>query len=80
MVPLKRGIISYTCPAGNDHVIRENVIVEVVGGRAVITNLNSFSLPIIRYELGDYIELCNQTCSCGRHSQIVTDIMGRVGP
>jgi phenylacetate-CoA ligase len=73
------GIISYTCPEGKDHVIRENIIIEVVNGRAVITNLHSFSMPIIRFELGDYIELSDENCKCGRHSQVVADILGRVG-
>tara|TARA_Y100001935_G_C17310006_1_gene515163 strand:- start:1181 stop:2458 length:1278 start_codon:yes stop_codon:yes gene_type:complete len=73
------GIISYTCPEGTNHTIRENVIVECVDGRAVITNLNSFSMPIIRFDLGDYIELETVKCNCGRHSQAVKDILGRVG-
>lgn len=73
------GIISYTCPEGTNHTIRENVIVECVDGRAVITNLNSFSMPIIRFELGDYIEMETVECECGRHSQAVRDVLGRVG-
>lgn len=73
------GIIAFTCPEGKNHTIRENVIVECLDGRAVITNLESFSLPIVRFELGDYIELVNQDCPCGRHPQIVKDVLGRVG-
>ena len=73
------GIIAFTCPEGENHTIRENVIVECIDGRAVITNLDSFSLPIVRLDLGDYIELVNQDCPCGRHSQIVADVLGRVG-
>lgn len=73
------GIISYTCPFGRDHTIRENIILETVNGRAVITNLESYSMPIIRYDLGDYIEVEHVTCECGRHSQVVKDILGRVG-
>lgn len=73
------GIIAYTCPMGNNHTIRENVIVESVDGRAVITNLNSFSMPIIRFDLGDYIKMEAVKCECGRHSQTVQDILGRVG-
>ena len=73
------GIISFTCPEGKDHTIRENVIVESVEGKAVVTNLESFSMPIIRLELGDYIELGNEECACGRHTQIIQDVIGRVG-
>ena len=73
------GIISYTCPEGIDHTVRENVIVECIDGRAVITNLESYSMPIIRFDLGDYIEIESIQCKCGRHSQVITDILGRVG-
>lgn len=73
------GIISYTCPFGKNHTIRENIILETVNGRAVVTNLESFSMPIIRYDLGDYIEVEHVTCECGRHSQVVKDVLGRVG-
>jgi len=73
------GIISFTCPYGNDHVIRENVILENVDNRAVVTNLHSYSLPIIRYDLGDYIETSHRECQCGRTSHIVDEIIGRIG-
>jgi phenylacetate-CoA ligase len=73
------GIISFTCPSGINHTVRENVIVESVDGRAVVTNLESFSMPIIRLDLGDYIDLDRVSCDCGRHSQVVNDVMGRVG-
>ncbi|MDA7815697.1 hypothetical protein N9A27_03620 [Porticoccaceae bacterium] len=73
------GIISFTCPSGTNHTVRENVIVECVDGRAVVTNLESFSMPIIRLDLGDYIKMDWVSCGCGRHSQVVKDVMGRVG-
>ena len=73
------GIISYSCTEGINHTVRENVIVECVDGRAVITNLESYSMPIIRFDLGDYIEIDEVQCKCGRHSQVITEILGRVG-
>lgn len=73
------GIIAYSCKHGVQHTIRENVIVESVNNRAIITNLNSYSMPIIRYDLGDYIELTSTQCKCGRHSQTIDEILGRVG-
>ncbi len=74
------GIIAFSCPQGVMHVIRENVILEVEDNRAIVTNLHSFSMPIIRYELGDYIEVQdNYKCNCGRHGQVVLSISGRVG-
>ena len=73
------GIIAFDCPEGHSHVVRENVIVERLEGRILVTNLHSYSLPIIRYDLGDYIQLEKFKCDCGRHSQIISDIEGRVG-
>lgn len=73
------GIIAFECTEGNMHVQRENVILEEIGGRAIVTNLNSHSLPIIRFDLGDYITLVEKNCTCGRHGQIVSEVLGRVG-
>ncbi|WP_345841991.1 hypothetical protein [Shewanella algae] len=73
------GIIAFSCPKGKMHVVRENVILEEVNGKAVVTNLESYSMPIIRYELGDYVEVIRSKCECGQHSQIVNDVLGRIG-
>jgi len=74
------GIIAFECPFGHMHVNEENVILEVVDGQAVATNLNAYSLPIIRYKVGDAIALDETTkCECGRQSTIVKEIQGRVG-
>jgi phenylacetate-CoA ligase len=74
------GIIAYECPQGNMHVNDENVIVEVIDGEAVVTNLNAYSLPIIRYKLGDAITMDDITqCTCGRKSAIISEVHGRVG-
>jgi phenylacetate-CoA ligase len=74
------GIHAYECPQGNMHINEENVIIEEVDGSAVITNLNAFSLPIYRYSIGDAISIDNNTpCECGRHSAIITEVLGRVG-
>jgi phenylacetate-CoA ligase len=73
------GIIAFECEAGNMHVQKENVILEEIDNRAIVTNLHSYSLPIIRFDLGDYIALSNVNCKCGRHDQVVSEIKGRVG-
>lgn len=73
-------LIAFECPAGNMHVAMENVIVEVENGEILVTNLNSFSMPIIRYKLGDSITLDrNKRCTCGMEHEIITDIVGRIG-
>jgi len=58
------------------HVAEENVIVEVVEGdeqvadgeegRVLLTNLHSFAMPFIRYDVGDLGRVFPERCSCGR--------------
>lgn len=74
------GIIAFECPEGNMHVNMETVAVEEFEKRIIVTNLVSNSFPIIRYELGDYIKLDEQSvCACGRESYIIKEVLGRVG-
>lgn len=73
------GIIAFECPNGNMHVNEETCYVEIKDGKIIVTNLISRSFPIIRYELGDYISMNSENCSCGRSHYIIDDILGRVG-
>lgn len=74
------GIIAYECPYGNMHISMENVIVEVIKGEIIVTNLFSDSFPIIRYRLGDAVKIDNdKKCECGMQHQILTEVEGRVG-
>jgi phenylacetate-CoA ligase len=63
------------------HIAMENVVVEVIDGEIVVTNLYSQSFPIIRYKLGDSVKLADSDfkCKCGRAHPVITDILGRVG-
>ena len=75
--------IAYQClESPHHHVQDESYIVEIlvdgrpakVGevGEVVITDLNNFSMPLIRYRIGDMaIAVEQKICECGRpHSQI----------
>ncbi len=74
------GIIAFECPQGNMHITMENVIVEVVDDKIIVTNLHSFSFPIIRYELGDYVVMGDgYQCSCGRKHTVIREVTGRIG-
>src|SRR5690606_15211564 len=43
------GLIAFECPEGGKmHINMQNVILEEVDGQSVVTNLLSFSFPIIR--------------------------------
>lgn len=82
------GVIALQCPEhGNYHVQSENVLVELIDkqgrncrsgeiGRVVITTLNNFATPLIRYEIGDWAEK-GGLCKCGRVGQTLKRIVGR---
>lgn len=74
------GIIGFECPHGNIHVNMQGVIVEEENNEIIVTNLVSKSFPIIRYKLGDYIELITEVkCKCGLHTPVIKNIIGRIG-
>jgi len=76
------GIIAFECTEGNMHLVEEGVYVEVDQNKEIlITNLVSKSFPIIRYKLGDAVEMEEETyqCPCGRSHRIIKEITGRVG-
>lgn len=83
------GYMALQCPEHEHyHVQSENVLVEILNddnkpcapgeiGRVVVTSLNNFASPIIRYDIGDYAE-AGEPCSCGRGLPVIKRIMGRV--
>jgi phenylacetate-CoA ligase len=77
-------IIAFDCPAGRYHVASDHVIVEAIDvedgvGEAVVTDLDNFLTPLIRYRLGDRIRLSTDSCPCGRTSPVIASIEGRTG-
>src|SRR5690606_13371609 len=70
------------------HINRDHVIVEILDdegvsagarreGRVVVTDLNNFGMPLIRYDVGDIASLTEDKCSCGRDSARLEKILGR---
>lgn len=90
------GFIAGGCEAGRLHVAEENVIVEVLDergrptkpgevGEIVVTCLESFATPFIRYRVGDLALVPEDAsdapegrCPCGRASRQLIEIRGRV--
>jgi phenylacetate-CoA ligase len=83
--------IAYECEAhSGHHVVGEGYIVEVLKdgkpaapgeiGEVVITDLNNYCLPFIRYRIGDLAEAIdpNEACACGRGLPRIGRIEGRV--
>lgn len=68
------------------HVNAEALLVEIVpdplypapAGKVVITDLLNYSMPLIRYEIGDVSAWAeDQECACGRKLPLLGEIQGR---
>ena len=83
------GNIALQCPQHADHyhVQAENLLVEIVDendapcapgkiGRVLVSTLHNFTMPLLRYEIGDYAE-AGATCACGRGLPVIRRIAGR---
>jgi phenylacetate-CoA ligase len=75
------GSIAFQCPEGTLHVTAESVLVEAAqaaeAGSVLITGLRNPLIPLIRYELGDWVVRDTETCRCGRGLPSVR-VFGRV--
>lgn len=71
------------------HISAENVIVEFVENRGdpvpagelgdiVVTVLNRFSMPLIRYRIGDVGRALSGSCPCGRALPLMDHVEGRI--
>jgi phenylacetate-CoA ligase len=85
---LEFSAIGFECKMQNLHVAADNVIVETLDpegnqvppgeqGRIIVTALNNFSMPYLRYEIGDIGVLSDKKCSCGRQFPVLQSIRGR---
>lgn len=85
------GGIAYQCGHGhNYHVVAECNIVEIIKdgkiaqhgeiGEVVITELNNYAMPLIRYKIGDLAEAVDEKtiCKCGRGLPMLGRIQGRL--
>jgi phenylacetate-CoA ligase len=81
------GVLAMQCPEGNMHLTSENALVEfLVDGqpahpgqmaRVVVTDLNDYHLPLLRYSLGDVGCYAEGTCACGRGLPLMEISIGR---
>lgn len=78
------------CPQGNHHILTPHVYLELLDkdgnevkpgelGYVVVTRLDAYSFPLVRYYLGDMAikQDENTTCACGRHFPMLQKIVGR---
>lgn len=81
------GFVAHQCPKGSMHISAEHILVEVMEGESavptgesgeiVITHLDSFAMPFIRYRTGDVGRLLPGRCACGRGLPRMDVVEGR---
>ena len=83
------GAIAGECAYGNKHIFAMNNIVEVLDdrhqtaiddseGRLIVTNLHNYSMPLIRYDIGDTGVLSSLECACGSALPVLKRLTGRI--
>ncbi len=83
------GAISGECSQGRMHVFVMNNVMEILDaddhpvadgedGRIIVTNLHNYTLPLIRYEIGDTGALGTNMCRCGSNLPLLQRLTGRV--
>ncbi|OQY04239.1 MAG: hypothetical protein B6I25_07225 [Planctomycetales bacterium 4572_13] len=81
-------MVSGQCEYGNYHINDTNLIIEIVDrdnnpvqkgwmGRILLTDLTNYSMPFIRYDIGDLGQLKAGTCECGRGLSLMKQPKGR---
>jgi phenylacetate-CoA ligase len=82
------GYMALQCPVHDHyHVQSEGVYLEILDkddqpckpgetGRVIVTTLQNYAMPLIRYEVGDYAEV-GEPCDCGRGMPVIKRILGR---
>lgn len=84
------GGLAYQCSERKGyHVVAECAIIEIIKdgrpaqpgevGEVIVTELNNYAMPLIRYKVGDLAVAVseNQECACGRGLPLIGEIQGR---
>ncbi|KHO46585.1 MAG: CapK related-protein [archaeon GW2011_AR3] len=82
------GRIAWECPEHNGmHINSDSIIVEILDngkpvppgkvGTVVVSGLNNFAMPLIRYNMGDTASIAKHRCSCGINFPLLTGLSGR---
>lgn len=84
----EHGIIAFQCREGNMHMMSDHLCVEFLDengrrvkdgepGRIVITDLSSYAMPLIRYDIGDIGRPSERECPCGIRLPLMEVVEGR---
>jgi len=81
------GPIAGECKEGRMHIFGFNNQLEILDrsdspvreghGRVILTNLHNYSMPLIRYEIGDTAIISAERCKCGNPLPTLTKVTGR---
>lgn len=82
------GALAFECEHGEWHLSDESLIVELIRGdgrparpgeigEVVVTGLDSFAMPLIRYATGDIGRATDRRCRCGRGLSVLEPLLGR---
>lgn len=76
---MERTVAVSECPREGRHVNPEYGILEVFPDKVLGTSLHNLSMPLLRYETGDLMELepSGRICACGRRMPLVKTLWGR---
>lgn len=83
-------MIAAQCAKGSYHIMTPHVYVEIVDehfnpmpegemGRILVTRLDAFGMPLVRYYLGDLVTLehPDKRCTCGMPYPLLKQVIGR---
>ena len=78
------GLIAMECPEGRMHINCHDLYLEIDSidpytkpGEILITQLNNYAMPFIRYRIGDIGRLSDEVCPCGNQLPILAELLGR---
>ena len=78
------GLIAMECIAGHMHINCHDLYLEIdspnpytIPGDILITQLNNYAMPFIRYRIGDIGRLSDEACPCGNQLPILAELLGR---
>ena len=78
------GLIAMECSEGHMHINCRDIFLEVDSddpytkpGDLLVTQLNNYTMPFIRYRIGDIGRLSDEICRCGNQLPVLGELLGR---
>ena len=78
------GLIAMECIEGRMHINCHDLYLEIDSidpytqpGEILITQLNNYAMPFIRYRIGDIGRLSDEICPCGNQLPVLAELLGR---